>query len=368
MDTNTIAEVSLLSPAQQEILKSSSSNQARNLGCSQICATIRGALDPAMLQRAWETLNEHPLLRTFFIVDNGSAEEAVANTSQTKFRYEPWSRSPENQWKTLTRTYAHRNRERGFEVSQRPLARLDVFRTGQSEHQLYLTYLDLLFDEPSAGILMDRLLTLYAAIDGSKEPSLGYPEFLQFVKTGNSDETKTYWLTSLSDSVEPSLPISDRPASWTSKVAPAEELFIFQIPPDLSSSLLRTADTWHTVPTFLLELATLLALEMHSPGCAFVMRSVRNCEPASNSHFMAGSIAHMLPLQIGIDHSQTGSTWIQSLRSQVAQLEQNSFVTLSDALNWAGQEAGYVAKCSRFIPTSLSASQYVSQHYGHLQV
>ena len=55
MDTNTIAEVSPLSPAQQEILKSSSSNQARNLGCSQICATIRGALDPAMLQRAWET-------------------------------------------------------------------------------------------------------------------------------------------------------------------------------------------------------------------------------------------------------------------------------------------------------------------------
>ncbi|HEX4961000.1 MAG TPA: condensation domain-containing protein, partial [Thermoanaerobaculia bacterium] len=166
---------------------------------SQICFRLDGHLDPEIFQHAWETAAaRHSALRTAFVW------EAVDQPLQVVFRQVelPFERldlrhlTAEERERQVQAIW-QADREEGFELTQAPLMRFHLIRTGEMEHRLLWTYHHLLLDGWSLGILTDEVLALYEARRRGEEavlPAPGlYRDFIAHLQRQDLAPAEQFW-------------------------------------------------------------------------------------------------------------------------------------------------------------------------------
>jgi len=145
----------------------------------QFICTIRGDLDPAILERAWNDLAaRHSALRTAFTQAPGKGLlQIVLKARPVSFVFNNISENGDIE--ETCRTIAREYRSRPFDLARESLLRVCLLRTATANHRLIFTFHHLIADAWCGPILFEDLMALYASACG-KDAALAPPPRSQF--------------------------------------------------------------------------------------------------------------------------------------------------------------------------------------------
>ena len=135
---------------------------------------LEGRLDTAALRRAFETLQQrHAGLRTAFMAHEGRAYQQEVEGPALPWRELDLGGLPEPERQARLDSLGREMGGQHFDLSQPPLWRLLLARTGPDTHVLWLTLHHIVADGWSLGLLMQEAAALYAEYSGG--PPAGLP-------------------------------------------------------------------------------------------------------------------------------------------------------------------------------------------------
>src|SRR5262249_1977525 len=130
---------------------------------TQLVCDLSSNLDQRNFRKAWQTvIDRHGVLRTGFEWE--ALEEplqVVRQEATLPMDEEDWRGGRESERAARLETFLQMDRERGYELSEAPLMRLKLFRTGESNYRLVWSCHHLLVDGWSLAILLKEFLVCY---------------------------------------------------------------------------------------------------------------------------------------------------------------------------------------------------------------
>jgi len=152
-----------LSPVQEEMLLTASSNGSATTNCSQVVFSLRGDLDVSRFERAWqEQIDLHSILRSSFAWKRMKQPVQLINKSLNfALAEEDWRELPDFEQQSRLEDFLVSDRERGFDPSLPPLIRVTLFRTQNNLWALVLSYHSILFDAQSLPSILRNVFTTY---------------------------------------------------------------------------------------------------------------------------------------------------------------------------------------------------------------
>ncbi len=127
-----------LSPMQQGMLFHTLYAPEGGLYVDQQACVLRGALDVAAFERAWqEAAALHPVMRTAFIWE-GLKEpiQAVHRAARVHVAHHDWTALSAEEREERLAEFVRENRRRGFDLASPPLMRIALMRIDEETHQL----------------------------------------------------------------------------------------------------------------------------------------------------------------------------------------------------------------------------------------
>ena len=184
---------------------------------------LRGALDKTALEQSLtEIVRRHETLRTSFPVVDGRPLPVIAPPRDLQLPLVDLRDLPAEERFSGARSLAGEDAQKPFDLTDSPLFRARLVRTGDEEHVLLLTMHHLVTDGWSLGILIGEVAALYGAFSKG-EPSplsdlpIQYSDFAEWQRAALSgkklESLLDYWKGQLGDNL-PKLELpTDRPRS-----------------------------------------------------------------------------------------------------------------------------------------------------------
>jgi len=199
MNRKNIEDIYPLSPMQQGMLFHSLLAPESGMYFEQTQWTLRGSLEIGAFKEAWErAMRRHPSLRTAFLWEGVDEPlQVVFKQVDLSFRVEDWRRFSAQEIDDRMEEYVRNDRERGFTLSEPPLLRLALLRTGEEEYQFVLSFQHLLLDGWSLPVLVGEILSLYeglrTGVDVRLPPARPYKEYISWLRAQDMAEAERYW-------------------------------------------------------------------------------------------------------------------------------------------------------------------------------
>lgn len=178
---------------------------------------LQGPLDIAVLERALnEIVRRHEALRTTFAAQNGVAVQIVAPRLKVPLPMDDLTGIVAPDRDAQCEEAIAIEGRMPFALTKGPLVRARLFRLGDENHVLVLTYHHIIVDGWSLGLITDELAALYGAYtlgleSPLDEPSIQYGDFAvwqsEWLKCKDLDDQLAYWTEKLRD-----LPTFELPA------------------------------------------------------------------------------------------------------------------------------------------------------------
>jgi non-ribosomal peptide synthase protein (TIGR01720 family) len=194
-----VADVYPLSPLQEGILFHTLSAPGSGVYVTQTVWTLRGALDPAALRQAWQTvLDRHPALRTCFVWEGYSRPvQVVLQPVETVWEELDWTGMPGVEVESRQRELVEGDRLRGFDPARAPLSRLTLVRLDVGVHKLLWTFHHLVLDGQSTRIVLQEVFSLFVAGSRGSAAQLPaaplYRDFIAWLGRQGPAHEEIYW-------------------------------------------------------------------------------------------------------------------------------------------------------------------------------
>jgi amino acid adenylation domain-containing protein len=206
-------------------------------------ARVRGELDPAALERAWDALvARHSVLRTTFEPGVGGPRQRVRDAVPSGFTIERADRLAPAELARRAAAAAYRP----FDLEAGPLLRLAVFSQDAARHLLVLSVHHIVADFWSVGLLVDQLGALYrrqregeGAAAEPLAPALSYADYVRWqarlLRGPRGERLWRYWSGRLSGAL-PRLELpTDRPRP--PRLGTASGAVALQLAPELAAGI-----------------------------------------------------------------------------------------------------------------------------------
>jgi microcystin synthetase protein McyB len=323
-----------LSPLQAGMLYHAAGAAEPGVNIEQVVMTLREPLDEAAFLRAWDHLAErHAILRTRFKWQGVTQplQEVVDRVHIPLERFD-WRGLPESPLKKLLQEH----RARGFDVTQAPLMRLALARTGEAEHTVLWTFHHLLIDGRSRFMLMQELFAYYEAFAAGRELELERPrpyrDYIDWLRRFDHERAKAYWQRALAGFRAPT-PLVVAHESAGSGYATLE----CRLPAALTAALRGRARAAHITLSVLLQGAWALLLHRYS-GEADVVFGVTRAGRSSaleGAATMIGLLINTVPLRLRVDPEAELLTWLAGLREPLRALRDHEHTPLVQVHGWS---------------------------------
>ncbi|SDI17000.1 non-ribosomal peptide synthase domain TIGR01720/amino acid adenylation domain-containing protein [Pseudomonas flavescens] len=292
---------------------------------------LRGELDVAALQRAFDTLvQRHEALRTRFLQDADQGLQRILAAGDWTLLREDLSGHPAAERETRAGQIQEHEARSRFDLQQGPLWRIKLVSLDEEDHLLLVTLQHIVADGWSLGILLDEFARLYAAYTQDQDLALP-PLAIQYAdyaawQRDNQDSAEQqrqldYWRGALEGEREPlALPL-DRPRS--AKVSAAERLSL-RLDKALCERLHGLARS-RQASGFSLLLAAFQALLQRYTGQADIRVGVPNANrPLLETQGLIGFFINTQVLRSHIDSRQDFHSLLATVSAsvQAAQLNQ----------------------------------------------
>jgi amino acid adenylation domain-containing protein len=188
-----------LSPMQEGMLYHSLREPESAAYIEQCAFAIRGSLDPAALEEAWNLLAaRHDALRTVFVPEKASQPlPMILRQRRLRIRFERIQSESEFE------DYRRADRSLRFDLKSDLLLRVALFQMGDQDYRLVWTNHHIILDGWSGGILMRELFQLYEAVSTGRKLVLSEPvsnrEYLRWLGARNVDAASAWWASELED-------------------------------------------------------------------------------------------------------------------------------------------------------------------------
>jgi amino acid adenylation domain-containing protein/non-ribosomal peptide synthase protein (TIGR01720 family) len=342
-----VEDVYPLSPLQETMLFHTLSAPASQVGVEQLCFTLRGALDPRALERAWrQVVARHAALRTLFLAEGLARPlQVVLRHVELTLSRESWHGQTAAERQAKLTAFLAADRQRGFRPERPPLLRVTVIELGPALWQLVWTHHHLILDGWCATVLLQEVLRLYAAAGSGQALELEHPrpyrDYIAWLERQDPAATADFWRRTFAgyggaggwrvDRLPDRAPVTG--AIWRA----AAEL------DEAATAELRGLAQRHGVTLSTAVQAGWAVLASRYGGCADVVfgTTVSGRPPElPGSEAMIGMFINNLPVRLRVDGGQALDGWLRGFQEWQQELRQHEGSDLRQVQEWSGLPPG----------------------------
>ncbi|MNW26217.1 Linear gramicidin synthase subunit D [compost metagenome] len=334
-----------LSPTQQGMLFHSLFAPETGVYVIQSPLGLVGDLQLPAWEAAWtDIFRRHGVLRTFFISDEVKEPvQVVRREVSLPLTVHDWTEFPEEERERRLRELLHRDKHEGFNLSQPPLVRLTLIRTGEQNYTFVFTAHHLLLDGWSLGLLFKEMFALYEGyVQDTKvelAPVSPFRDHVAWLRKQDLQKAETFWRKSLEGFTTPT-PIT------FGKNETAEDHFSLELNEELSEGLTAELQAFSrknriTLNT-LIQGAWAILLSRNSGEEDVLFGAVVTGRPAHlpKVQTMIGMFINTLPVRVKASGSEPVVAWLRAFQAYQTELREYEYSPLTQVQQWNGLPKG----------------------------
>ncbi|MFH9425812.1 amino acid adenylation domain-containing protein [Streptomyces sp. NPDC017529] len=342
MTQSRVEDVWPLSPLQEGMLfHSTFDGEGPDTYQGQRTLELVGPLDTDRLHTSWEgLLARHAALRTGFRRrKSGEPFQVVVRKVELPWQEADLSGRAEAEALAELGRLSDRERTERFDLAVPPLLRLLLVRLGTERHRLVLTHHHILMDGWSLPVLINEMLTVYAA-GGSTAglpPTTSYREYLAWLNRQDKEAARGAWRAALAGVDEPTLVVPADPARTTD----ASGNLSTDLPAELSQGLERLARGRELTVNTVVQGAWALVLARLTGRRDVVFGATSAGRPAELPavESMVGLTMNTIPVRVCLDGAQPVSDMLAELQERQSALMTHQHLGLPEIQKAAGPGA-----------------------------
>ena len=311
----------------------------KSLYFEQVHLRITGDLEPQTFAACWQSLvQRHSIFRTAFV--GGDGEDPVALIFEKAIlpvKHLDWREKSEAHRDTAMETYLRQDRDRGFTMSEAPLARLALIRWQDQVTELVWSAHHILLDGWCTPLILKQVFTDYAAArgigPGVVENARPFRNYIAWLNGRDRQKEAAFWRSQLSGFSQPTPPLAER-RDGRGRGHDRTDLFLgLKETAGLKSYARRRRMTLNTVCQGVW--AALLGLYSGSEDVVF--GCVVSGRPASldGVETIIGPFINTLPLRVFLDPAMSPGQLFEQIQDRFSEIREFETTGLADVRAWS---------------------------------
>src|ERR1044072_2055922 len=336
-----------LSPLQQGLLFQSLYAPQSGVYCVQLSCLLRGELDVLAFARSWQkVLERHTILRTaFFWEEINKPLQVVHRRVALPLVEHDWRGLSTIEQTARFEGLREADRTRGVGLSNAPLMRLGLIRTGEDSHRLLWSFHHLLLDGWSVSLLFKELFTFYdASRQGRRlrfESVRPFRDYIAWLQQQDLSRAEVFWRAALKGFNAPtSLSLKTNSIGTGGERSYGEHGFNFS--EDATEGLRLLARSNQLTLNSLLQGAWALLLSRYSgeQDIVFGVTTAGRPTDLKEAETMIGLFINTLPARVQVAGAEPALTWLQRLQEQQAEYRHYEYTPLTQVQRWSDGTRG----------------------------
>lgn len=304
----------------------------------QCSFAIRGSLDPAALEEAWNLLvARHDALRTVFVPEKASQPlQMILRQRRLSMRFERIQSESEFE------DYRRADRRLRFDLKNDLLLRVALFQIGDQDYRLVWTNHHIILDGWSGGILMRELFQLYEAVSKGQKCLLPAPvgnrEYLRWLSAQDADAAKAWWASVLEGYEES----CDFPADPLAAGMGEMREHVLELSEHATAALAGCAAAARATVSTLLLCAWGVFLARANHRCDVVFGATVSGRPAGlgGAREMVGLFINTVPVRVRFSEDESVRDLLGRVQLQMLEGEPSHFLALAEIQSQSASGAG----------------------------
>jgi aryl carrier-like protein len=339
-----VEDIYPLSPQQQGMLFESLSSVESGKYVEQNVYDLKGGLNLAAFQRAWQSIVErHPVLRTAFVWKNVPEPlQVVLRQVEAPLEQHDWRQLLLSEQKERLQSYLLADRRRGFELTRAPLMRLAMIRTGEMSNHFVWTLHHILMDGWCMPVIIDEFSSFYEAFCAGQDlrlaPAKPYRDYIAWLKRQDSRQAEAYWRQTLAGFTTPTS-LGNEDAYLSSPTTPESHgKQEARLSAAVTSMLLATARRRRLTLSTLVHGVWALLLSRYSGQQDLVFGTTVSGRPTelADVEKMIGLFISSLPFRVTVPRDASLWNWLEGLQNQHLELRQYEYCSTGQVHQWSG--------------------------------
>lgn len=334
-----IEKMIYLTPLQEGMLFHSMMEPHSSAYIEQVQLSVTGELDHALLEQSMQiVIQRHETLRSNLYHKN------IARPRQIIFKERSISIQYIDCKHTLDRGEAQiqQDRQTPFDLIKDLLVRISVLHTGADQYTILFTFHHIIMDGWCLGIVLEELLTAYAALRQGQSIQLAepvvYSQYVKWLEQQNEEEAQSYWHTLLQgydqQSTIPSSAMSAYKEELQNNSSSSYEIgeHSFQLTSSLSQLLRQTSEAYGVTASNLFLTVWGIILGRYNQREDVVFGTVVSGRPPQipGIERMVGSFINTIPIRIQMSTEQTFVQLFRQIRQSMIDAQTYDYCSLAE--------------------------------------
>lgn len=343
MKQENIQDIYELSPLQYGVLfHCIYSPELPSLYLVQFGLTLRGNLNVIAFQSAWQELvNRHTSLRTsFYWKDIDKAVQIVYNQVELPIEQHDWRGIDSVEQQKRLKLFREKDRKQGFDLSQAPLMRLNLFRLADDYYEFVWSIHFIVADGWSTALIFEQVSQLYCAFCQGKDLSFAdtssFGDYIAWLQKQDLSKAEIFWRQKLKG-LKTSTCLTHLSVNNSSSQQQRVDYEITYLS-EVATTKIQSFAQQHKLTIFtLLQGVWALLLSYYSCdrqvvyGCAVAGRPV----DLKESDLMIGMLLNSLPVWVEVDSEKYLLHWLKQLQEQLVEMRQYEYSPLVEIQGWS---------------------------------
>jgi amino acid adenylation domain-containing protein/non-ribosomal peptide synthase protein (TIGR01720 family) len=334
-----------LSPLQQGMLFHSLEAPDQSNYFEQFTFHLAGALDPAVMRRAWQAVvDRHDVLRTAFVRrPTGEDVQVVLRGVEVPFAEHDWRGAGAGDHPRMLDRFLAADRAAGLDVASAPVMRVAAIRTGVQDWHLVWSHHHALLDGWSIPIVLDEVVTAYEAILRGREadlpPARPFREYVEWLGRQDAAAAEAFWREELAGIEGPTRLGIELDAGADSGPRGVREL---QLPAGVTEALGSLARSQRLTLNTLLQGAWAVLLSRYSGERDVVFGATTSGRNADLPEMggRVGLFINTLPVRVRVPAEAPLLEWLGGLQERQGAMRAVEHTPLTQVQGWSDVPRG----------------------------
>jgi non-ribosomal peptide synthetase component F len=343
MSRKNIEAINSLSPAQQGMLYETIHAPESGIHIEQSIYTLTGKLNAAAFERVWQwEVDRHTILRTGFVwKEHSEPLQVTLRQVHVAFDYQDWREVSFAEQRTRIENYLKEDRTRGFQLSQPPLMRLVLFHLDEQAYRLVWTCHHILMDGWSHQVLLNEIITCYAAMSKDQEfhlePSRPYSDYVVWLKKQDVSRAEQFWRKTLHGFTKPTLLGREQEKDTPCELEERYGSLQIQLSNSVTGALQSITRRRHLTLNTIVQGVWAVLLSRYSGTEDVVFGITVSGRPADlvGVETMVGLCMNTLPLRIHLPAQASLWSWFDDLQRQNIEMRDYEYSSAGQVHQWS---------------------------------
>ncbi|HJQ68948.1 MAG TPA: amino acid adenylation domain-containing protein [Blastocatellia bacterium] len=341
-DADFVVESYPLSPMQQGMLFHSLYAKQKGVNIEQVVLTLYESLNALAFMLAWQrVVDRHAIMRSSFRWEGlDEPLQAVHGVAALEWRREDWRGFSESEQGARLETYLRDDRAREFDLSERTLNRMALFRTRDACYKFVWTFHHAIIDGRSLVIILKEVFAYYDALGNGRALDLPRPtpyrDYIEWLGDQDLSRSEGFWREALRDFTSPTLLAIDREAEAAAldSIHKEQEMTLAA---SVTSRLRSLAEESEITLNTLVQGAWALMLSRYSGEDDVIFGATRRCRRSSvaNADSIVGLFINTLPMRVTVSGDSPLIPWLKGIRAQHVALRKVEHTPLVKIQEWS---------------------------------